>query len=291
MIALTGATGFVGSHLLDRLRADGEDVRCLTRSPEKLDGCAAVRADVLDAPSLAPALEGAATAYYLVHAIGDAGAFDETEAEGARNFAEAAAAQGVETIVYLGGLAHGDDLSDHMRSRHEVGELLASTGVDVVELRASIVIGGGSLSFELVRTLVDSWPVLVLPSWADTNCQPIAVDDLVEYLVAARRVPAGVYEIGGSEVLSYRALISAYGDEVGKGRLQISVPLPAPIAGSADLPAILADRIPEQARATMKLVESLRFDSTVQDPAAAEAFTVAPRGVREAIRAAVADAA
>ena len=291
MIALTGATGFVGSRLLARLKADGEVVRCLTRSPEKLEDCDAVRADVLEAETLGPALEGARTAYYLVHAIGDAGAFDETEAEGARNFAAAASAQGVEKIVYLGGLAHGQDLSDHMRSRHEVGELLAASGVAVVELRASIVVGEGSLSFELIRTLVDSSPVLVLPSWADTSCQPIAVDDLVEYLVAARDAPAGVYEIGGAEVITYRELISAYGDEVGKGRLQISMALTSPIADSADLPTILAERIPEQARATMKLVESLRFDSTVQDPAAAEAFAVSPRGVRDAIRAAVGEAA
>lgn len=287
MIAVTGASGFVGSRLVARLQADGEELRCLTRRPDELDGCNAVRADVLDPRTLAAALDGASTAYYLVHAIGDAGAFDETEAEGARNFAEAAASQAVEKIVYLGGLAHGDDLSDHMRSRHEVGRILASTGVDVVELRASIVIGEGSLSFELLRTLVDSSPVLVLPSWADTNCQPIAVDDLVEYLVAAREVPAGIYEIGGSDVLTYRDLIAAYGDEVGEGRLQISVPLPGPLADSADLPTFLADRIPERARATLKLVESLRFDSTVQDPAAVQAFSVSTRGVREAIRAAV----
>jgi uncharacterized protein YbjT (DUF2867 family) len=287
VIALTGATGFVGSRLLARLQADGREVRCLTRNPEKLDGCDAVKADVLDPGSLQAALDGADTAYYLVHAIGDSGAFDETEAEGARNFAEAASAQGVDKIVYLGGLAHGGDLSDHMRSRHEVGEILASTGVDVVELRASIVIGPGSLSFELVRTLVDSLPVLVLPSWADTSCQPLAVDDLVEYLVAAAEVPAGIYEIGGADVLTYRDLISAYGDEVGKGTLQVSVPLPSPIADSADLPTILADLIPERARAATKLVESLRFDSTVQDPAAAETFAVEPRGVREAIRSAL----
>lgn len=291
MIALTGATGFVGSRLLARLQAEGEEVRCLTRRPDDLEGCEAVEADVLDPATLGPALEGATSAYYLVHAIGDAGAFDETESEGARNFAAAAAEQGVEKIVYLGGLAHGEDLSDHMRSRHEVGLILASAGVDVVELRASIVIGEGSLSFELVRTLVDSSPVLVLPSWADTSCQPIAIDDLVEYLVAARAVPAGIYEIGGADVLTYRELIAAYGDEVGKGRLQIRVPLLDPIADSADLPRILADRIPEKARATMKLVESLRFESTVRDPAAASAFGLEPRGVREAIRAAVGDSA
>lgn len=290
MIALTGATGFVGGRLLERLRADGAAVRCLTRRPDALEGCDAVRADVLDRESLDAALDGVEAAYYLVHALGSAGNFDETEAEGARNFGEAALAAGVRRIVYLGGLAHGDDLSDHMRSRHEVGRVLAASRVDVVELRASIVVGRGSLSFELVRTIVDNLPVLALPSWVDTPCQPIAVDDLVEYLVRAQSVPAGVYEIGGADVLTYRELLSAYADETDRARVQVRVPLPAPLAEASDLPAAIADRLPGDTLATLQLVESLRFDSTVKSPAA-DVFGIEPRGVREAIRTAVADTA
>jgi uncharacterized protein YbjT (DUF2867 family) len=277
VIALTGATGFVGGRLLERLRADGEDVRTLSRHPEGDQ----VRADVLEPETLGPALDGVEIAYYLVHAIGDAGAFDETEAEGARNFARAASEQGVERIVYLGGLAHGDDLSDHMRSRQEVGRLLGETGVDVVELRASIVIGEGSLSWQLVQEIVDASPVLPLPNWIDTHTQPIAVDDLVDYLVAARDVAPGVYEIGGADVLTYRELIAAYGDAVGKGTVQVGVP----VLGS--MPQLVTDLLPERARASLHLVESLRFDSTVRDRAA-DAFGLSPVGVREAIRRALA---
>lgn len=275
MIAVTGATGFVGGRLVARLREDGAEVRALSRRPRGDQ----VRADVLDPASLGPALEGVELAYYLVHAIGDPGSFDATEAEGARNFARAAADAQVARIVYLGGLAHGDDLSDHMRSRQEVGRLLAETGVEVVELRASIVIGEGSFSWQLVRRLVDTSPVLPLPDWIDSETQPIGVDDLVDYLVEARTVPPGVYEIGGADVVTYRDLIAAYGDAVGKGTVQIGVPV------LADVPQLLSDRLPEDARATLHLLESLRFDSTVHDPPSA--FTVEPAGLRDAIQAAL----
>ena len=292
MIALTGATGFVGGRLLRRFQEEGRDVRCLTRRPEALDGCDAVRADVLEPETLGPALEGVAVAYYLVHAIGDADAFEETEAEGARNFATAAKEAGVRRIVYLGGLARGEDLSDHMRSRQEVGRLLAATGVEVIEFRASIVIGAGSFSYELIRKLVGNSPVVALPSWADTQSQPIALDDVVEYLVRAAdaQVEGGVFEIGGADTLSYRDLVAAYGEEAGEVRLQVRVPLPDPIITSGDLPSVLTNLIPEQGRAAAKLIESLRFESTVEDPSA-EVFGVEPIGVREALRTALRDAA
>jgi uncharacterized protein YbjT (DUF2867 family) len=293
VIALTGATGFVGGRLLRRLQEEGREVRCLTRRPDVLEGCDAVRADVLEPETLAPALEGVEVAYYLVHAIGDADAFAETEADGARNFAAAAEQAGVRRIVYLGGLARGDDLSDHMRSRQEVGRLLAGTGVEVIEFRASIVIGAGSFSYELIRKLVGRSPVVALPSWADARSQPIALEDVVEYLVRAAdaEVGGGVFEIGGADTLSYRDLVSAYGEEAGQARLQIRIPLPDPIVASSDLPALLTSLIPEQGRAASKLVESLRFESTVADGNAAGVFGVAPVGVREALRTALRDAA
>jgi uncharacterized protein YbjT (DUF2867 family) len=278
--------------LLVRFAEEGRAVRCLTRRPEELEGCDAVRADVLEPDTLARALEGVDVAYYLVHAIGDADAFEETEAEGARNFAAAAREAGVRRIVYLGGLAHGDDLSDHMHSRQEVGRLLATTGVEVIEFRASIVIGAGSFSYELIRKLVSPSLVVALPAWADAQCQPIAVDDVVEYLwrAADAEVEAGVFEIGGADTLSYRDLVSAYTDESGQGGIQIRVPAPDPILDSGDLPSVLTSLIPEQGRAAVKLLESLRFDSTVANDRA-EIFGVRPRGVRDALRSALADAA
>ena len=291
MIALTGATGFVGGRLLRRLQAEGKDVRSLSRRPEAIETGDAVRADVLEPDTLRAALEAVDVAYYLVHSIGDADSFDETEAEGARNFAAAARDAGVRRIVYLGGLAHGDDLSDHMRSRQEVGRLLAATGVEVIEFRASIVIGAGSLSFELIRKLVGSSPVIALPSWADAQSQPIGIGDVVEYLFRAADADTegGVFEIGGAETLSYRDLVSAYGDEAGKSRIQVRVPLPDPLVTSGDLPSLLTSLIPEQGRAAVKLLESLRFDSTVQIDNA-RVFGVEPGGVRQALRSALDEA-
>lgn len=288
MIALTGATGFVGRRLLTRLDESGKEVRCLTRRPETLGAYDAVYADVLEPGTLEPALRGVDVAYFLIHAIGEPGAFQESEAEGARNFAAAARGAGVRRIVYLGGLAHGDDLSDHMRSRQEVGRLLASTGVPVVELRASIVIGAGSLSFELIRKLVDNSPVVVLPSWADAMSQPIALADVVEYLLRAgdSDVEGGVFEIGGADTMSYRDLVAAYAEEAGAARVQLRVPLPAPPVDSADLPETLMQLIPEQGRAVGKLLESLRYDSTVRTDDAT-VFGVEPSGVRAAIRSAL----
>lgn len=276
MIALTGATGFVGSALLHALREDGHRVRSVSRKP----GPETVQADVLDRASLDPALEGVDAAYYLVHALGDTDGFAETEARGARNFAAAATAAEVRRIVYLGGLAHGDELSRHMESRREVGRILADGAPEVVELRASIVVGAGSLSFELLRELVDALPVMALPSWVDERCQPIAIDDLVQYLVEALEVPAGIYEIGGADVLSYRDLLSAYADEVGAGRIQVRLP-----GLRVAVPDRVARLLPERARAGLKLIESLGADSVVRRPTG-EAFTVEPRGVRDAIRAA-----
>lgn len=276
MIALTGATGFVGGALREQLVRDGYAVRSLSRKP----GPDAVQADVLDRNSLDAALEGVDAAYYLVHALGDADGFDETEARGARNFAVAAGAAGVGRIVYLGGLAHGDDLSPHMRSRREVGRILAEGAADVVELRASIVVGAGSLSYELLRELVDALPLMALPSWVDERCQPIAIDDLVQYLVQSLDVPAGVYEIGGADVLTYRELLSAYADEAGLATVHVQLPgLRVPV------PDQVARLLPERARAALKLIESLGVDSTVQEPSGG-VFTVDPRGVRAAIRAA-----
>jgi uncharacterized protein YbjT (DUF2867 family) len=283
---VTGATGHVGARLVDELLREGRRVRAMSRGDLARQGVEAVRADVLDADSLPAALEGVGVAYYLVHALASGGGFAGEEQDGALNFAAAAAEAGVERIVYLGGLAHGDDLSEHLRTRQEVGEILRASDTLTIEFRASVVIGEGSASFELVRGLVDYLPVLVLPDWIDTACQPIAIDDVVAYLVAGATVDvpgSAVFEIGGADRITYRRLLDEYGDAVGSRRPTLGLPaLPIPFTGW------LTGLAPEQARVWGKLVESLRFDSTVQDEAALHAFDVRPRGVREAIDAAVA---
>jgi uncharacterized protein YbjT (DUF2867 family) len=245
--------------------------------------------DVTDGRSLDLALTGVDAAYYLVHGLADSDDLEDVERAGAHAFAAAAKAAGVGRIVYLGGLAHGDDLSPHLRTRHEVGEILRAEGPLTVELRASMVIGDGSASFELVRTLVDSLPALVLPDWVDTQAQPIAVDDVVAYLVEALDVeldgPA-VFEIGGADSVTYGDVIAGYGDMVGRARPMLTLPaLPLP------LPDLLARVAPERARVWLKLVEGLGYDSTVRDPAARHTFSVVPRGLREALGGAVGAAA
>jgi uncharacterized protein YbjT (DUF2867 family) len=281
-VVVTGATGHIGSRLVPELVRDGRSVRGLSRSEQDaVDGVVWALGDVADRAALDAALTGAEAAYYLVHGLADTADLEDTEREGARTFAAAAKAAGVGRVVYLGGLAHGDDLSPHLRTRREVGEILRAEGPPTIELRASIVVGDGSASFELVRTLVDSLPALVLPDWVETRCQPIAVDDVVAYLVEALEVElegSVVYEIGGADVVTYGELIEAYGDAVGTARPTLQLPaLPLPV------PELLGRVAPEQARVWLKLVEGLRFDSTVRDPAAATAFSVEPSGVREAI--------
>ena len=300
-VLLTGATGHVGGRLLRSLEELELRVRCLTRRrrPDALAGdvaptTAVARADVLEPDSLADALAGGGVAYYLVHSLASTGSFAEEDRRAAENFAAAAREAGVERIVYLGGLGRGD-LSDHLASRQEVGEILRSSGVPTIEFRASIVVGSGSLSFELVRSLVDNLPVLVLPHWLDILAQPIALDDLVAYLVAALHVPlAGsrVYEIGGADRVPNRDVLEEYARQRGSRRAILSVPVRTPPASSGDVPGQwLARLAPERARAALKLVESLRFETTADDGAARETFAVEPMGLTPAVERALADAA
>lgn len=280
-VLVTGATGHVGSRLVGALLAEGRRVRAMSREPLSRSGVEDVQADVLEPESLTAAFQDARAAYYLVHALASDGDYGEEEREGARNFAAAAEEAGVERIVYLGGIARGDGLSEHLRTRQEVGEILRSSNVLTVELQTSVVIGDGSASFELVRALVDYLPVLVLPDWIDSYSQPIALADVVSYLVAALEVevPASaVFEIGGADRITYRRLLEEYGTAVGSRRPTIGLPaLPIPFAGW------LTSLAPERVRVAAKLVDSLRFDSSVQDEAALHAFELRPRGVREAI--------
>jgi len=300
MIGLTGATGYIGGRLLPLLEAGGECVRCLTRRPDSLAGRVAestevVEADVLDRSSLNAALEGVDTAYYLVHAMGADGEFEQRDRQGAVNFAEATRESGVRRLIYLGGLgdsaadtATPQRLSSHLRSRHEVGDILRSSGAQVIEFRASVIIGSGSLSFELIRALVERLPVMICPRWVATPTQPIAVEDVLAYLMAAREVVGNenhVFEIGCPDQVSYGGIMREYARQRGLRRRMISVPVLTPRLSSLWLGLVT----PVYARVGRKLIEGVRNPTLVRDDAALRAFPIRPRGLREAIERALAN--
>jgi uncharacterized protein YbjT (DUF2867 family) len=284
---LTGASGYVGGRLLHRLEGSGRPLRCLTRRPALLrDRVAAhtdiVEGDVLDRASLDIALEGVHTAYYLVHSMGGTGDFEELDRRAALNFADAARAADVAQIVYLGGLGHDEDLSPHLASRHEVGRLLRNGGVPTVELRASIVIGSGSASFETVRALVENLPVIVVPRWVETLAQPIAIEDVVDYLLATtelERPVDAVYEIGGADQVTYADVMREYARQRGLRRRVVRTPLITPRASRL----LLGLLTPVYGRVAAAMVDSLRNETIVTSTAADATFTVGRRGLPAAI--------
>lgn len=292
MILLTGATGYVGGRLLHLLEKRGVSVRCLARHPEHLPPSPVkttevAAGDVLDTDSLEAAMKGVKAAYYLVHSMGEGPDFEERDRRGALNFAAAAHKAGVSRIIYLGGLGHGDDLSAHLASRQEVGALLARSGVPVVELRASVIIGSGSLSFEMIRALVERLPVMITPRWVRLKAQPIAIEDVVAYLVEALELPekdCGVYEIGGRDAVSYEGIMAEYARQRGLRRLMISVPVLTPRLSSLWLSLVT----PLYARVGRALFTSLRNPSVVEDSRALARFSIKPRGLKEAVARALA---
>ena len=285
-VLLTGATGYVGGRLLHRLQADPDlRVRCLTRRPEaladRLRGQTELACgDALDPRSLERAMQGVHTAYYLIHSMGARGAFEALDRAAATNFAAAAKRAGVARIVYLGGLGGGGNLSPHLASRHEVGELLRASGVPTVEFRASIVIGSGSASYETVRALVETLPVLITPKWADTEAQPIAIEDLLEYLVAALDISGGaIFEVGGNERVSYNEIMREYARQRGLSRRLIAVPwLSATVSRF-----LLGLLTPVYGRVAGAMVDSLRNETVVNTSHASQTFAVRPRGLADAI--------
>ena len=286
-VLVTGATGYVGGRLWRLLDAGGDRVRCLARQPERLISRVGpeteiVRGDVLDAASLDAALTGIDAAYYLIHSMGAREDFVDLDRKGARNFAAAARRCGVGRIVYLGGLAHGDeDLSPHLRSRHEVGAILRESGVPTIELRASIVLGSGSLSFEMIRALVERLPAMITPKWVGVEAQPIAIDDLLRYLVAALDLPpqSRILEIGGAERATYGDLMREYARQRGLRRIMIPVPVLTPRLSSLWLGLVT----PLYARIGKKLIESIEHPTVVQDDTAQRLFDIRPRGMADAI--------
>lgn len=289
LILLTGASGYVGGRLLHSLEGGEYRVRCLARRPEILQQkvkppTEVVAGDVLDRPSLDSALHGVHTAYYLVHSMGSAGSFEDTDRQAALNFGQAAKAAGVERIIYLGGLgSDAEALSPHLRSRQEVGQILRRSGVPVLEFRASIVIGSGSLSFEMIRSLVERLPIMITPKWVNVPAQPIAIDDLLEYLVAALQLPLSqsrVYEIGGADQVTYADIMRVYARQRGLRRFMIRVPVLTPYLSSLWLGLVT----PLYARVGRKLIESIVHPTVVRDDTALKTFAIRPMGVEEALR-------
>lgn len=287
-VLLTGATGYVGGRLLPRLEESGAHVRCLTRKPEFLvDRVAASTevfgGDLLKPETLGEALHGVDTAYYFVHSLGATADFEQEDREAAKNFAAAADEAGVRRIIYLGGLGHQDEgLSKHLRSRQETGDILRTSQAQVIEFRASIVIGSGSLSFELIRALVERLPVMICPRWVSVKAQPIAIEDVLSYLLEALDLPPGesqIVEIGGPDQVSYGEIMQEYARQRGLRRWMIPVPVLTPYLSSLWLGLVT----PVYARIGRKLVESLRNQTLVSSNLAETMFQVRPRGLAEAI--------
>ncbi len=294
LILLTGATGYVGGRLLHSLEEGGYPLRCMARRPDFLKAKVSpstevVAGDVLNRASLDPVLRDVRVVYYLVHSMGAAGSFEENDRKAAENFAQAAKAAGVGRIIYLGGL--GDDtktLSPHLRSRQEVGQILRQPGVPVLEFRASIVIGSGSLSFEMIRSLVERLPVMITPKWVSTPAQPIAIEDLIAYLIAALHVPIAdyrVYEIGGADQVSYADIMRAYARSRGMHLRMIPVPFLTPLLSSLWLGLVT----PLYARIGRKLIQSIVHSTVVRDQSSLRVFNIRPMGIEAALRHALAN--
>jgi len=293
-ILLTGATGYVGGTLLGPLLDAGHDVRCLVRRPERADldrRATVVKGDVVSGYGLAGAMEDVDTVYYLVHSMGQSDDFAATDRRAARNVAGAADEAGVERIVYLGGLdeaaADGSDgPSEHLRSRHEVAELLGQGRARLVYAQAAMVIGAGSASFQIVQALVDRLPLMLTPRWVDTPSQPIAIDDVVHALQAL-----GTYEdvpdeaqLGGADVLSYRDMMARYAEVAGK-RSPAIVPVPVLTPGLSSHWVSLFS--PVDNGVVRPLVDGLSVEMRVRTPPP-PGINDAPLGFDEAVRRALA---
>jgi len=287
---VTGATGYVGGRLVPRLLELGYRVRVLARDASRLEGrpwrgrVEVVQGDVMRPETLGPALAGVACAWYLIHSMADVAAFAARDEAAARNFGSAAAAAGTSRIIYLGGLGDpASDLSHHLRSRQQTGAALGAAGVPVTEFRASIVVGSGSISFEMIRYLAERLPVMICPRWVYTRVQPIAIADVVEYLAAAptnAESTGRVIEIGGADVLTYGRMMLEYARVRGLRRVLLAVPLLTPRLSSLWVHLVT----PVPSRIARPLILGLRNETVVRDPEGAALFDgIRPMGYEAAL--------
>ena len=288
-ILVAGSSGFVGRRLCPALTEAGHEVRAMTRHPETYEGAGEpVQADVHDGASLAAAAAGCNAAYYLVHSLDDAN-FRQRDAKAARAFGYAAANAGLERIVYLGGLGDDDDdLSAHLRSRREVEQMLGSYGVPVTTLRAGIIVGHGGISWELTRQLVDHLPAMITPEWVRTRTQPIAIDDVVRYLVGVLEVPDAAdraFDVGGPDVLEYVDMMRRVAAIKGRSLVVVPVPLLTPGLSSRWL-SLVTDLDTQTGRS---LVDSMRNEVVVRDDSIRALVPFEPMGYDDAVRAALAE--
>jgi uncharacterized protein YbjT (DUF2867 family) len=279
MVLVTGATGYVGGRIVPRLLAAGYQVRVLVRDPARLQGRSwldrvdVVQGDVLDPQTLGPALDGVQAAYYLIHSMMAGKDFKERDQLAANQFVKAGEAAPIQRIIYLGGLGDPDtDLSEHLRSRHETGEVLRSGSIPVLEFRAGVIVGAGSLSFEMIRDLTERLPAMICPRWVFTRTQPISIRNILDYLVAGLEVPleeSTVIEIGGPEILTYGDMIMGYAEVRGLRRWIVPVPVLTPRLSSYWVHWITP--IPSQI--ARPLIEGLKNEAIVRDTSAPQIFS------------------
>jgi len=287
MILVTGATGYVGGRLVPRLLESGYKVRCLARDASRLKNrwnrAEIFQGDVLDENSLKKALKGIDTAYYLIHSMGSDSEFSKTDIIAAENFARAAENQKVKRIIYLGGLVSPDEnLSKHLSSRLQTGETLRKFSVPLTEFRAGVIVGSGSLSFEMIRYLTERLAVMITPKWVNTKTQPIAIRDVLRYLIDALKVEKStgeIIEIGGEDILTYKDLMSIYAEVRGLKRYFIKVPVLTPRLSSHWIGFVT----PLPSRIAKPLVDGLKNELICKSTKAKELFNFIPISYKQAV--------
>ncbi len=293
-ILITGATGYIGGRLVPQLLERGYRVRCLARDPRKLSGrgwdqdprVEIVRGDVLDRDSLRSAVQGCGAIFYLVHSmLSGEKSFENQDRVGAENCAVVAAEAGVDRIIYLGGLGHrAEKLSPHLASRHEVGDVLREGRVPVTELRAAMIVGSGSVSFEMLRALVQRLPFMICPRWVRVRTQPVAIRDVLAYLIGCLENPATAgrtFDIGGPDVLTYEQMMRRFAGILGGSRLRILV---VPVL-TPRLSAYWVNMMtPVNAGLAFALIESLKYETICEEGQIRQMVPIVPTGFDDAVR-------